>query len=652
MDELIGKRLGLYEVETRLGTGGMANVYKAYQPSVGRYVAIKVLPRQDSREYQIFSTRFMQEAQLVARLEHPHILPVYDFGETNQYLYLVMRLVQAGTLWDRFHGQPFPLDEVQHIIIQIGDALDYAHSRGIIHRDIKPKNILMDGRNNALLTDFGIAKDLQTNLRLTLRGTTLGTPTYMSPEQIQGQPLDGRSDIYALGVILFQLTTGRLPFDGETPHAISNQHLYAHLPSVKSLNSELPQAVDEVVAKAMAKRPDDRYRTAGELVQAVRNIKLRESFYPPQFQNRIGGQVTEPIPAAELEERLTLELDHAVEPDSETANLSMATDSPAASDSSAELKIPAGLTKSLSQESSKNGVAKDVDAQAESSSLGDPSNPNLFSAQRIWQGRELILAGGIGLVTMILLASLIGFNLMGLGEPAASGPATVVSGEPGTSPADRTGDAGGSTLTREINLVVSDDFSEPRLETSNGFDANGVQRRYEAGAYVISVQPGPVIVDEAEPVLRKNLTYVDKAIYEDFVIEVELLELSPISGLSPDGEAENSYGVTFRDQGRSYYSLEIRPSGDLRLTKVIADEEAFTFNEQATALDPDQPTRLRLEAVGSVFTVYVNDDVYNFTDPAEEYLKQGELGFLVRPASGQTASVAFDNLKIWSMVSN
>lgn len=651
MDELIGQRLGWYEVETRLGSGGMATVYKAYQPSVGRYVAIKVLPRQDSREYQIFSTRFMQEAQLVARLEHPHILPVYDFGETNQYLYLVMRLVQAGTLWDRFHGQPFPLDDVQQIIVQIGDALDYAHSRGIIHRDIKPKNILMDGRDNALLTDFGIAKDLQTNLRLTLRGTTLGTPTYMSPEQILGQPLDGRSDIYALGVILFQLTTGRLPFEGETPHAISNQHLYANLPSVKTFNANLPQTVDEIVAKTLAKQPADRYRTAGEMVQAVRNIKLNESFYSPQLQSRTGDHATESITAVEAEDSLSLEVNDRLEPDNPTVNQTITSEPPAAGDPSAELKIPAGLVKSLSKVSSKNGVPKTVEAPAEPPALRDRSGPGIFSAQRFWQGRELILVGGIGLVTIILLVSLIGFNLMGLGEPSASSPDPTLGDERGTRPAAGEKDETRPALARDIDLVVSDDFSQPRLETSDGFDTKGVQRRYLAGAYVIEVQPNPV-THETNQVSRKGLTYVDNSIYEDFVVEVELRDLSPARGPSTASEAENSYGLTFRDQGRSFYSLEIRRSGVLRLTKVLTDEEAFTFNEQAAALDPAQPTRLRLEAMGPAFTVYVNDDVYNFADPDEDYLKQGELGFIVRPASQQAASVAFDNLKIWSMAGN
>src|SRR5688572_24210734 len=157
MQELIGNQLGPYQIISRVGSGGMTVVYKAYQPNLERYVALKVLSPHHMQQPVILE-RFNQEIQIIARLEHPHIVPMYDYGQSNGYFYMVMRLIESGSLYDRFHGQPFGLSQIRQIIGQVGDALDYAHSKGIIHRDIKMKNILMDSRDNALLSDFGIAK--------------------------------------------------------------------------------------------------------------------------------------------------------------------------------------------------------------------------------------------------------------------------------------------------------------------------------------------------------------------------------------------------------------------------------------------------------------------------------------------------------------
>lgn len=270
MQELIGKQLGLYQIISKVGAGGMTVVYKAYQANLDRYVALKVLSPQYI-DQPIILERFIQEVQIVTRLEHPHILPTYDYGQEDSYFYIVMRLIESGSLYDRFHGQPFALSELRKVISQIGDALDYAHSQGIVHRDIKMKNILMDGRDNALLTDFGIAKVLQRDANLTQVGRTLGTPTYMAPEQIQGDPVDGRTDIYALGVLLYQLATGRFPYLADSSPEITMMHLYNPVPSARAANPKLPEALDKVIATAMAKSPNDRFATAGEMVRAVQD---------------------------------------------------------------------------------------------------------------------------------------------------------------------------------------------------------------------------------------------------------------------------------------------------------------------------------------------------------------------------------------------
>ena len=217
MEDLIGKQFGSYRVVALLGKGGMATVFKAFQPSMDRHVALKVLPRHLAEDDPQFILRFQQEARVLAQLQNPHILPVFDFGEADGYAYLVMPFLSGGTLAERLKGRPLLLSQVGAIIAQVGEALDYAHSRGIVHRDVKPSNVLMDERGNSLLSDFGVAKLVEGTQHFTQTGSIVGTPAYMSPEQGLGLKIDRRCDIYALGIILYEMVTGRVPFEAETP---------------------------------------------------------------------------------------------------------------------------------------------------------------------------------------------------------------------------------------------------------------------------------------------------------------------------------------------------------------------------------------------------------------------------------------------------
>jgi serine/threonine protein kinase len=268
MEELTGKQLGPYQVVAPLGEGGMAAVYKAYQPGMERYVALKILPRHFANDPQ-FAARFDQEAKVLAKLQHPHILPVFDYGQAEGYTYLVMPFLQSGDLTDLLTNRSLPLAQIRRFISQIGDALDYAHSHGLIHRDVKPSNVLLDERGNCLLTDFGIAKIIEGSSKLTVTGGIVGTPAYMSPEQGMGEKIDGRSDIYALGIMLYEMATGRVPYQAETPMAVMIKHLNDALPLPRRLNPALPEAVERVILKALAKQPQDRYATAGEMVRVL-----------------------------------------------------------------------------------------------------------------------------------------------------------------------------------------------------------------------------------------------------------------------------------------------------------------------------------------------------------------------------------------------
>ncbi len=267
IEDFVGKQLGTYRIDSFIGRGGMAFVYKAFQPTMNRFVAIKILPY-DLHNDQMYADLFKKEAQLIASLEHPHILPVYDYGETEAYVYIVMRLIERGTLFELTRGVSLTLGRIYDITSQVGDALDYAHSRDVIHRDIKPHNILIDERGNCWLADFGISKILAASSGLTSKGI-IGTPEYMSPEQGIGKRVDERSDIYSLGVVLYEMVAGRLPFRAETPIATVFQHVYEPPPLPRTVNEKVPAPVEQVIVKALAKNPDDRYAKVTDMLQAL-----------------------------------------------------------------------------------------------------------------------------------------------------------------------------------------------------------------------------------------------------------------------------------------------------------------------------------------------------------------------------------------------
>ena len=266
---LIGKNIGQYQIQEQIGQGGMATVYRAYQPSINRQVAIKILPSQYAQDPN-FVKRFEQEARAIAALEHPHILPVYDFGTQEGLTYMVMRYIKSGTL-SNLMGQPLSNERIVRLVGDMARALDYAHKQGVVHRDIKPTNILIDRNGEALLTDFGIAKLMESSgaTQLTGAGSVLGTPAYMSPEQAKGANVDGRSDVYSLGVVLYELLTGQQPYQAETPVAVVLKHVSEPLTPPRTINANVAEPLEQVVLKAMAKEPDQRYHTAGEMEQAL-----------------------------------------------------------------------------------------------------------------------------------------------------------------------------------------------------------------------------------------------------------------------------------------------------------------------------------------------------------------------------------------------
>ena len=252
----------------------MATVYHGYDPRFEREVAVKVLPAELLHADPQFKLRFEREAKIIAQLEHPSIVPVYDVGDEGGQPYFVMRYMNGGSLSERIKSKVMSIEETARILGQIAPGLDEAHSKGIVHRDLKPSNILFDSKNTPYISDFGIAKLSQSQASSVTGSAIIGTPAYMAPEQASGETVDGRSDIYALGIILFEMLTGRQPYEADTPMAIAIKHITDPVPRILEANPTLPMEVENIIQVAMAKRKEDRFNTAVELVEALRNINL------------------------------------------------------------------------------------------------------------------------------------------------------------------------------------------------------------------------------------------------------------------------------------------------------------------------------------------------------------------------------------------
>ncbi len=287
------EKIGIYEVKSELGRGGMATVYRAYDPRFEREVAVKVLPSELLHADPQFRLRFEREAKIIAQLEHSAIVPVYDVGEADGQPYFVMRYMNGGSLSDRIKAGGLTMEDATRILGAIAPGLDEAHSKGIVHRDIKPSNILFDKRGNPYISDFGIAKLSQAQSGNVTGSAIIGTPAYMAPEQAQGTEVDGRADIYALGIILFEILTGKQPFEADTPMAVAIKHITDPVPHIHQTNPQLPEAMDTIIQQAMAKDKTQRFSTAVEMTDALREAARGT---PTKLQTTLAGSVRQATP--------------------------------------------------------------------------------------------------------------------------------------------------------------------------------------------------------------------------------------------------------------------------------------------------------------------------------------------------------------------
>ena len=276
MGELIGQSLGRYHILEQLGKGGMATVYKAYDTRLETDVAVKVIRTESLPQNAVDRAlkRFEREAKALARLTHPNIVKVTDYGEYEGKPYLVMEYLPSGTLKSLLRGKPMPWQDAIRLLLPIARALGFAHRQGMIHRDVKPSNILITADGEPMLTDFGIAKmlDLEETMELTGTSAAIGTPEYMAPEQASSKSIDQRADIYALGVVFYEMVTGRKPYTADTPMAVIIKHASEPLPRPRHFVPDLPQVLENVLLKALAKKPDERYQSMGEFTAALERL--------------------------------------------------------------------------------------------------------------------------------------------------------------------------------------------------------------------------------------------------------------------------------------------------------------------------------------------------------------------------------------------
>ncbi|MBN1264085.1 MAG: serine/threonine protein kinase [Anaerolineales bacterium] len=265
-----GENVGSYRILAKLGQGGVATVYKAYHPALDRLVAIKVL-HPAFKEDPNFLERFRREARVIARLEHPNIVPIYDFSEQNEQPYLVMKYIEGVTLKARLAQSPLDPQEGLRIVEAVGQGLSHAHERGVLHRDVKPSNILLENGSGIYLADFGLARIAAAGESTLSSDMLMGTPQYISPEQAQGEKdLDPRTDIYSFGVVLYEIVVGRVPFQADTPFSIIHDHIYTPLPLPTIINPQVPITVERVLLKALAKSRNDRFDDVQSMVNAFR----------------------------------------------------------------------------------------------------------------------------------------------------------------------------------------------------------------------------------------------------------------------------------------------------------------------------------------------------------------------------------------------
>jgi serine/threonine-protein kinase len=608
------RHIGRYEVRQEIGRGGMATVYLAHDPAMNRAVAIKVLPQQYLSNPTL-RARFEREARAIAAIEHPAIVPVYDFGDQDGQLYLVMRYMGGGSLAERISKSGLPLDQATGILERLAPALDEVHKRGMVHRDLKPGNILFDRYDNAFLSDFGIAH--LTEATTTLTGEALiGTPAYMSPEQVRADvELDGRSDIYALGVIVYEMLCGKQPFRATTPMGLALKHLSEPVPRILTERPDLPEGVNQVIGKAMSKEREGRYASAGEVAEALRRAADQAAVPPASIQKAEAPTVLEELPRSLAGEA----------PSGRAAQ-------PEAAASRAARPLRPAYTPS-------NERARPAAEQPPSGML-----PRQASSRRpvVW-----VVGGLAGLVGLCLLAAVLYFGGRMAFKGVVAQPSPIppdsemaiqtTEPQPYVSPATQepqkltnpgiTSQAPDEQVTpAPLVDIFEDDFSDPASGWPSGGDAGG-RYGYEFGSYRMYVNQVDTLFW-----VTPDLTA------DDVVIEVDATKVS--------GPDDNYFGFLCRLQDKErYYYLVISSDGFYTIGKYMGGEyvsllaDGWGYSEYIHL--GETTNRVRAECVGDQLKLSANGTL--LAEVSDREIGTGEFGLMAASVDVAGADILFDN---------
>jgi len=598
---MIGKTIGRYQILSEIGRGGMAVVYLGQDPSFHRQVAIKVLPTQ-FLENILLRARFEREARTIATLEHPAIVPVHDFGEQDGQLYLVMRFMPGGSLAQRLSQGALPPAEAIDIITQLAPALDAVHARGIVHRDLKPGNILFDAFGNPALSDFGIAQLTEATVDLT-GDAIIGTPAYMSPEQVSSNvQIDGRSDVYALGVILFEMLTGQQPYRAGTPLSVAMKHLTDPVPRLQTLHPQFPPELDAVLAKAMAKEREHRYTRVADLAADLRSL-------PDLPLSAPGATVVDVAGTAKQDATL---------PDS--GELQVVSEPPS------HLEAPPAMSVSPAVNRTDTHPSKPIPSAA-------PVKP--AASQRAWL--LSLSAGGVLTLVGLCLVAVLGFAayrsgfLAGLFPADTPGPTALGAqvaatqtqaprtGEPEPSPTFPAFPSGGT-------LLFSDDFSVRGHGWPQGA-SDGAQYTYDRGTYRITVDQRNILFWGAP-----SGTFSDTS-------------TSTLADLTTGG-GESYFGHLCRIQDKNnLYYLVVRADGYFTIGKLKDGQfntllpAGWTYSDALA--DADRPYLLRADCTGDTLRLFLGDTFLGQAQDSD--FRSGQLGLgLAAIGADERMEVTFD----------
>ena len=597
---------GRYEIREEIGRGGMAHVYLAYDPTFRRPVAVKVLPPH-YLENPLLRARFEREARLIATIEHPAIVPVYDFGEQDGQLYLVMRYMPGGSLVSLIRQGPFPLAKASELLALLAPALDAVHARGIVHRDLKPGNILLDAFGNPALSDFGIAHLSEATVDLT-GAAVIGTPAYMSPEQVRAEvALDGRSDIYSLGIILYEMLTGRQPYQAATPMSIAMRHLTDPVPEILRLRPDLPGSIQVILDRALAKDRDQRYPRAADLSYDLRAL----------------------VDASPLTGSPQVAAADATEMDPQSLPGALP---PTISDPASQISTPA------------------VPAPVESASMvalpstglpgGSPA-PAKRGINRLW----LAIIPAAGLLVILIIIGIRSLLPSGGNPalPAAQPEATlgVTPTAPATPSIETAIHTASATLTAPTSSPTSpptplptpiffDDFSTPANGWPQDSQSNGGYS-YQDGTYSISALQNGALFWAAPD-----------GSFSDLSLRVETQRVAGDQGY---------YGALCRIQdAENYYYFILRPDGYFTIGKFQAGSfvsltpGGWTYHPAIQS--GEASNLLQAECVGDELRFYANGDLLG--EASDSTFSSGRPGLIAAALDDQGFQALFDNFTIFS----